>query len=351
MDIPNDATGENQSPDSTAQNKSGGMDALNNAIKAQLEALYKSPEVPESKTEITESQHEDDVSDIQDEQQEDSLNENEQDSESQDTDESQGKKKRDPNHNWQKRVDRLTGRNKDLQEQLEALQAEHLELKRTVNESSPKRTSQTDVGSLASRINSEPELDNLEAEAREAERWAKRNLARYKRDPEAVEREVKAKTGTIPDDVEQTLEEILFNSEDLLISDIPSRRKQIQAQARSYAEATKHYPWLADSRNQLTGWVNSTLEQYGDMKLSEIPDIHRFMARSLIGMHFEQQNASKTRTTPPKAEPTSQPTKPRIERRQTTSSEEQISQARSRVDKERSIKSMADWIKAAANAR
>lgn len=340
MTIPNKGSSENQSLEESTP-KPGGMELLHDAIKQQLEVAINGEENSQNEQPGDDHQEDDQASETEVIQDDESLENAEEHH-----DEEPGQDK--GNRGWQKRIDKLTARNKSIEELNDALRQEVYELKKQ-SQDQPERP--VSVNELATRKQTVEELEQLESEAVEAERWAKRNLAKYKRDPDAVEAAVKERTGNVPEDVEQFLEDILFNSEDLLRSDIPYRKKQIIDQKKHFEEAAKHYPWLNNPRSEPAAWVNNILTEFGDKRLSEIPDVHRMIARALVGQYIEQEKVKKSKVQQPTPEPTKQPGKPAVQRRQMNTGENELLAARKRVEKERTPDAMAQWIKQRANLR
>jgi small-conductance mechanosensitive channel len=340
---PNPSTDDNQSSESTLEN-TGGMERLEQAIRDQLAASMSGDETPQN-DEQPGYDHRNDGEEAEEQVQEhDESLENADDQH----DEEPAQEPKE-NRGWQKRIDKLTARNKSIEEQNDELRQQIYDLKRQTQDR-PKDPEP--VNKLALSKNTIYELESLEHEAIEAERWAKRNLAKYKRDPDAVEESVKERTGNVPDDVEAFLEDILFNSEDLLRSDIPNRKKQLINQQKSFEVATKHYPWLSDPRSEPAAWVNNIISEFGNTRLADIPNVHQMVARSLVGQYIEQEKSKKgNKSMTPTPEPTRQPGKPAVQRRQVSTGEADLMAARKRVEKERTPEAMAQWIKSRANLR
>jgi len=212
-----ESTAEASQP-SEAENVVGGMEALRNALKDSL-----SPQ-PEDAPETVEEPPVPEPEAVLEEQPE-------QESEQDDSEPSE-------HIGFQKRINRLTAQKKELEERLEQLEESQKQLKLEA-----KKTQQTDsestISELVMQANSEQELDQLEDEALSAERWAKRALARYRRDPDQVEREIENRIQSIPEDPEAWLEDLALNAEWSRESDIPKRRKQLTQNARSFEFAAQ----------------------------------------------------------------------------------------------------------------
>jgi hypothetical protein len=196
-----ESTAEASQP-SEAENVVGGMEALRNALKDSL-----SPQ-PEDAPETVEEPPVPEPEAVLEEQPEP-------ESEQDDSEPSE-------HIGFQKRINRLTAQKKELEERLEQLEESQKELKLEA-----KKTQQTDsestISELVMQANSDDELDQLEDEALSAERWAKRALARYRRDPDQVEREIQNRIQEVPEDPEAWLEDLALNAEWSRESDIPKR--------------------------------------------------------------------------------------------------------------------------------
>jgi hypothetical protein len=328
MDSPNETTTDNQPVE--ADNSVGGMDAIRNAIKASLEPKEKEPAQPDEAPEATEqdiptyeppeAETQPDEDDVQDDSGDDI--------------------------GYRKRIDKLTWQKKELQEELEETRRKLYEQQ----QSAPKTTPETPNGisDLVNQADTYERLEQLEEEARQAERWAKRSLARYRRDPDSVEQEIENKIGSIPDDVEEWLEDLSLNAEFSRESDIPKRRKAIEQQKQSFEFAATKYPWLKDPQNPARAWVEQVKEANPGIK--NLPDVDLYLARALVGFYIEQEQQAKPKTvkTP---DPTSQPRKPAASAVTVSESLKKVQEAKSSVMKTGSIDGLKSWIKAAANAR
>ena len=328
MDSPNETTTDNQPVE--ADKSVGGMDAIRNAIKASLEPKEKEPAQPDEAPEATEQDiptHEPPEAETQ------PADDDVQDDSGDDI-------------GYRKRIDKLTWQKKELQEELEETRRKLYEQQ----QSAPKTTPETPNGisDLVNQADTYERLEQLEEEARQAERWAKRSLARYRRDPDSVEQEIENKIGSIPDDVEEWLEDLSLNAEFSRESDIPKRRKAIEQQKQSFEFAATKYPWLKDPQNPARAWVEQVKEANPGIK--NLPDVDLYLARALVGFYIEQEQQAKPKTvkTP---DPTSQPRKPAASAVTVSESLKKVQEAKSSAMKTGSIDGLKSWIKAAANAR
>jgi hypothetical protein len=328
MDSPNETTTDNQPVE--ADKSVGGMDAIRNAIKASLEPKEKEPAQPDEAPEATEQDiptHEPPEAETQ------PADDDVQDDSGDDI-------------GYRKRIDKLTWQKKELQEELEETRRKLYEQQQSAPKTTPEAPN--GISDLVNQADTYERLEQLEEEARQAERWAKRSLARYRRDPDSVEQEIENKIGSIPDDVEEWLEDLSLNAEFSRESDIPKRRKAIEQQKQSFEFAATKYPWLKDPQNPARAWVEQVKEANPGIK--NLPDVDLYLARALVGFYIEQEQQAKPKTvkTP---DPTSQPRKPAASAVTVSESLKKVQEAKSSVMKTGSIDGLKSWIKAAANAR
>ena len=257
----------------------GGMDAIREAIKAQLEPVQETVKEPA----------------------EEPVAEGEQLPQTEEPEKEPGEPK-DDDPKWKQsmlhRYNKLTAQRKELEEQVRELKAKQYEAKK---ETTPEDKS---INKLIDRAETLQDLERLEEDALDAERWAKRSLSRYRRDPEAVEKEIERKTGELPDDVEVWLEDLALNAEFSRESDIPKKKKALIAQQQSFGIAANKYPWLNDPTSPARAWVDEVKQANPGIKA--LPDVDLYLARALVGFYIEQEQAAKTGA--PKA-PVKQPTK------------------------------------------
>jgi hypothetical protein len=328
MDSPNETTTDNQPVE--ADKSVGGMDAIRNAIKASLEPKEKEPAQPDEAPEATEQDiptHEPPEAETQ------PADDDVQDDSGDDI-------------GYRKRIDKLTWQKKELQEELEETRRKLYEQQQSAPKTTPEAPN--GISDLVNQADTFERLEQLEEEARQAERWAKRSLARYRRDPDSVEQEIENKIGSIPDDVEEWLEDLSLNAEFSRESDIPKRRKAIEQQKQSFEFAATKYPWLKDPQNPARAWVEQVKEANPGIK--NLPDVDLYLARALVGFYVEQEQQAKPKTvkTP---DPTSQPRKPATSAVTVSESLKKVQEAKSSAMKTGSIDGLKSWIKAAANAR
>lgn len=328
MDSPNETTTDNQPVE--ADKSVGGMDAIRNAIKASLEPKEKEPAQPDEAPEATEQDiptHEPPEAETQ------PADDDVQDDSGDDI-------------GYRKRIDKLTWQKKELQEELEETRRKLYEQQQSAPKTTPEAPN--GISDLVNQADTFERLEQLEEEARQAERWAKRSLARYRRDPDSVEQEIENKIGSIPDDVEEWLEDLSLNAEFSRESDIPKRRKAIEQQKQSFEFAATKYPWLKDPQNPARAWVEQVKEANPGIK--NLPDVDLYLARALVGFYIEQEQQAKPKTvkTP---DPTSQPRKPATSAVTVSESLKKVQEAKSSAMKTGSIDGLKSWIKAAANAR
>lgn len=247
-------------------------------------------------------------------------------------------------YSWRKRVDKLTWQKNELQREIEELREKQFELQKQQRQ--PAEQSQTGISDLIQEASSFDDLERLEDQALEAERWAKKALSRYRRDPESVEGEIRNRTGQeLPDDVEAWLEDLSINAEFSRESDIPKRRKQILAQTRSFEFASEKYPWLKDPQNPARAWVDQVKQ--ANPAIKQLPEVDLYLARALVGFYVEQEQANKAKVANTTPDPTPQPGKPAAQKATLSASEEAIASAKKRVMKTGSKDGLRDFIKAA----
>jgi len=315
MAIDTSTTVDNQPTEEAVE--AGGMDAIKEAIKASLDPAQIQESQPE---EITETQEQPVSEEIQEDHSQSDEQTNSSDS------------------GWQKRIDRLTAQKKDLEEQLHELRQTKYEAKSTPEE-------KNSISELIAKASTQDDLDRLEQDAMDAEKWAKRTLGRYRRDPESVEKEIERKLGTMPDDVEEWLENLGLDAEFSRESDIPKRRKAIQLRAQSSEFAAQKYPWLRDPTNPARAAVDDLQRKYPAIK--DLEDADLWSARALVGFYIEQEQQNKTKAPAKTPEPTRQPGKPAVTQNTVSESEQRVSKAKELTMKTGSRDGLKDFIKAA----
>ena len=251
-----------------------------------------------------------------------------------------------PEHiGFQKRINRLTAQKKELEERMQELEETTSQLKLET-----KKTQQTDsdsnISELVQRAQSESDLEKLEDEALAAERWAKRALARYRRDPDQVEREIENRIQSVPEDPEAWLEDLALNAEWSRESDIPKRRKQILQNAQSFEFAAQKYPWLREEKSPARAWVEQVKE--ANPGIQNLPDVDLYLARALVGFYIEQEQAQKKQPAKAKTpDPTPQPGAPAAQKASVSDAVKRAESAKSQVFKTGSRDGLKDFIKAA----
>jgi len=315
MAIDTSTTVDNQPTEEAVE--AGGMDAIKEAIKASLDPAQIQESQPE---ETTETQEQPVSEEIQEDHSQPDEHQNSSDS------------------GWQKRIDRLTAQKKDLEEQLHELRQTKYEAKSTPEE-------KNSISELIAKASTQDDLDRLEQDAMDAEKWAKRTLGRYRRDPESVEKEIERKLGTMPDDVEEWLENLGLDAEFSRESDIPKRRKAIQLRAQSSEFAAQKYPWLRDPTNPARAAVDDLQRKYPAIK--ELEDADLWSARALVGFYIEQEQQNKTKAPAKTPEPTRQPGKPAVTQNTVSESQQRVSKAKELTMKTGSRDGLKDFIKAA----
>ena len=319
MDNPDIKPEENQA--SGEETPLGGMDALRDAISA---SLTPQEDVPTNTEETPAPEPPDDAL--------------------QQVEESVQEEPEDPQREtgWQKRINKLTAQKRELEEQLHEMRQEQYELKQ-----SQKPKEESSISEMVSQADTFDDLERLEDDALAAERWAKRSLSRYRRDPESVEKEIEQKVGgNMPEDVEVWLEDLALNAEFSRESDIPKRRKQIEQQARSFEFAVTKYPWLSDPKNPARAWVDQVKQANPGIK--NLQDVDLYLARALVGFYVEQEQAAKGAKQTRTPDPTPQPGRPAATKPAVSDSEQKMKSARDRVYKSGSRDGLKDWIRAAA---
>lgn len=296
----------------------GGMDAIREAIKSSLDPAQITQESqPEP---IAEAQEQPVSEDVQEDHSQSDEQTNSSDS------------------GWQKRIDRLTAQKKDLEEQLQEMRQQKYEQAKSTPEE------KNSISELIAKASTQDDLDRLEQDAMEAERWAKRTLGRYRRDPESVEKEIERKLGQLPDDVEEWLENLGLDAEFSRESDIPKRRKLLQQRAQSSEFAAQKYPWLRDPTNPARAAVDDLQRKYPAIR--ELEDADLWSARALVGFYIEQEQG-KAKPSAKTPEPTRQPGKPAVTQSTVSEADQRVSKAREQTMKTGSRDGLKDFIKAA----
>ena len=296
----------------------GGMDAIREAIKSSLDPAQ-----------ITQESQPEPTTEAQEQPVSDGIQEDHSQSDEQTTSSDSG---------WQKRIDRLTAQKKDLEEQLQEMRQQKYEQAKSTPEE------KNSISELIAKAASQDDLDRLEQDAMDAEKWAKRTLGRYRRDPESVEKEIERKLGQLPDDVEEWLENLGLDAEFSRESDIPKRRKLLQQRAQSSEFAAQKYPWLRDPTNPARAAVDDLQRKYPAIR--ELEDADLWSARALVGFYIEQEQG-KAKPSAKTPEPTRQPGKPAVTQSTVSEADQRVSKAREQTMKTGSRDGLKDFIKAA----
>ena len=309
----------------------GGMDAIRNAIKASLEPKEKEPAQPDEAPKATENE-------IPTPEPPEAETQHAEDGD-------EGKPEEDIRA--EKRINKLIWQKKELAEELEETRRKLYEAQNSAPK--PSQEAPNGISDLVNQADSYERLEQLEEEARQAERWAKRSLARYRRDPDSVEKEIENKIGSVPEDVEEWLEDLSLNAEFSRESDIPKRRKAIEQQKQSFEFAATKYPWLKDPKNPARAWVEQVKEANPGIK--SLPDVDLYLARALVGFYIEQEQNQQAKPRAKTPEPTAQPRKPAASATVISESLKKVQEAKADTLKTGSMDGLKNWIKAAANAR
>lgn len=206
----------------------------------------------------------------------------------------------------QKRIDKLTAKYRAAEEELKTLREKVYQQ----NQSGHTRGETNSIQELIDRAETPESLEQLEADAIETERWAKKMVSRYRRDPENVEKELERKLGTIPEDPEAWLDDLALNAEFSREQDIPKRREQLAKVQQGRAYAVSQFPWLDDPTDERVAWIEATKNEVPGLKNHFATDY--MLALALIGRQTLDAQANqgakpKITKTP---DPTPQPRKP-----------------------------------------
>lgn len=246
-----------------------------------------------------------------------------------------------------KRIDKLTRKRKEAEEALQE-EREKLEQLRSEFEEFKTRKPRTEVDKNLSPLEqaeTPAELDALEAQSKDFQRWARRALTRYKRDPEGVETEIAQELGgKTPDDVESFLEEALFNAIDTVEDGIPKRRLALQERSKYLDLASKQLPWMADPYSQQRKWVDNQMLTYPQLR--DIPEAPLILGHALVGMAVMQGKGKAQEESP---EPTAQPTAPAAAPQQLAAIDAELADAKERFKKTGSADDRRALIKAKLN--
>lgn len=126
-----------------------------------------------------------------------------------------------------------------------------------------------------------------------------------RRDPEAVA-ETLEKEGIQVEDPETWLEEKSHHLNQVLLRHIPERRTFIQQRENLSQQAQTKYPWLKDTSDAKTQWVESVKALYPQLAMT-VPDIDLFLARAHAGWTAEARARISS-----KKQPVRQPGKPKV---------------------------------------
>lgn len=207
---------------------------------------------------------------------------------------------------WQKRIDKLTSQKSNLEGRLEEIEQQKSELESQLRTGNSKPDQ--DFAGLVSNVTSITQLEKLEQETSDSERWAKRLQNQFKRNPEGVEAELNKRFGSDIDDPESFLDDLVLNAEDARQFILPKAKKRVQATEQWRAVAVETYPWLEDQTSQAGALVKGIIQKHGNKRLNEIPEVQLVLARAVVGYAEEQKRLTKPKAQRP--EPTRQPGRP-----------------------------------------
>lgn len=228
---------------------------------------------------------------------------------------------------WQKRIDKLTAQKSNLEGRLEAIEGQNADLQSQLRTGKPKQ--EQDFSSLVSNVTSISQLEALEQETEESERWAKRERNRYKRDPEGVEAELRERFGSDIEDPEAFLDELVLNAEDARAFILPKAKKRVTQTEQYRALAVQTYPWLEEEDSQAGAIVRNIIKKHGNKRLNEIPEVQLTLARAVVGYAQEQKQQTKPKEKRP--EPTRQPGRPAGARSQRPTAASKSNEAAQRI--------------------
>ena len=186
---------------------------------------------------------------------------------------------------------------------------------------------------------SEADLEKHESALLNYVDFAEEALVRWDLDPDAVEAELDK---VVPDwrshgaDAESFLKNVRMNSNKAL-RQVPKQREVLRTIAQENL-AEKEFPWLKDSSNKKTQWVENQKRKFPQLEM--IPGVNKYLGYAIEGMAATRRKGASAR---PKVEPTAQPKTPTRASRTTNDA---LKAASERVAVQRNKDSLAGWIAA-----
>ena len=196
---------------------------------------------------------------------------------------------------FEKRLGKATAKIKNLERERDALQQKLV--------AKPAET--PDPNNPLSFVTTSAELVQQERNANSLLDQVTSLKLKAKRSPEEVT-QLLEKEGIQTDDPELWLEEKAHHLNSVINRQIPERRQFVQQREALLQTAQTKYPWLKDSSNEKTQWVEGVKAQYPQLA-AVVPDVDLFLARAHRGWVQE----ARERITPTKKQPPRQPGKPK----------------------------------------
>ena len=236
----------------------------------------------------------------------------------------------------QHRIDKLTAKLKATEEELRNLREQRHERKRSDGAQG--------IKGMIEEAATPDQLDDLEQNALDTEKWAKTTLRRYRRDPEKVEREIQNRLGQVPDDPEEWLENLVDEAEFSRSRDIPKRRKALEQVAIARRAAVKEFPWLDDPTDERAALVEQAKQSRPWLRTD--PEADYMLALALMGRQaLEAQKAQKAKPKSKTPDPTPQPSTPSRSVPAMPESVEKWSKAKEAAIKDGSRDGLKEFIK------
>lgn len=218
----------------------------------------------------------------------------------------------------QKRIDKLTARNAQLEAELESLRARLDQRPDEAQDTSPTAPAPQPQGrNPLSSVTNLSDLAARESEAHQVIDWADTQMIALRRNPEAVAKSLKALNlltaepeEATREDLEAALLSVRSNAERTVRVHIPQRREYIAASQHFEKVAVQEFPWWKDTKSQDYQLAQRVLSEWGD-GVKQMPNW-----KMMVGVHVEGLKAlearRKSRSSAGTPSPAARPAAPRV---------------------------------------
>lgn len=146
-------------------------------------------------------------------------------------------------------------------------------------------------------VTTQAQLDKAVRDAQSVRQWAKQNLIRMRRNPDAVREAVTAMGATLPDESPEALEEFLSEAElraEETLGNAPSRQQWLQQEQQFNVNAEKDFPFLRNPKDPMYVDAMGALRKFPEIKREP-------HWKAIIGVYAEGLKVVKARQAAAKA--------------------------------------------------